>query len=90
MLQPREKVRAFLLKYPERVLYGTDLSFMPWDDAAATLKQMEETYARDWQYFATDEIIRFRNRDVQGLNLPRKVLRKLYRENALRWIPGLR
>src|SRR5216110_196673 len=28
MLQPREKVRAFLLKYQNRVLYGTDLDVL--------------------------------------------------------------
>ena len=29
MLQPREKVRAFLLKYQDRVLYATDLVVPP-------------------------------------------------------------
>jgi len=90
MLQPREKVRAFLIKYQDRVLYGTDLSFMPWDEAKSTIQHMEKTYARDWKYFATGEMVRSQNRDAEGLALPREVLRKLYRENALRWIPGLR
>ena len=29
MLQPREKVRAFLIKYQDRILYGTDLGGTP-------------------------------------------------------------
>jgi predicted TIM-barrel fold metal-dependent hydrolase len=89
MLQPRARVRAFLIKHQDRVLYGTDLSFMPWDRAEATIQHMENTYARDWKYFATAEIVRYKDRDIQGLALPRDVLRKLYQENALRWIPGL-
>ena len=32
MMQPRDKVRAFLIKYQDRVLYGTDLVVMPKDD----------------------------------------------------------
>jgi hypothetical protein len=26
---------------------------------------------------------------VEGLNLPRSVLKKLYHDNAVRWIPGI-
>ena len=32
MAQPREKVRAFLIKYQDRVLWGTDLMEITWDD----------------------------------------------------------
>lgn len=88
MLQPRAKVRDFLIKYQDRVLYATDLSFGP-EDAVASLRKWEETYARDWTYFATARTIAHGGREVRGLDLPEPVLRKLYRDNAERWVPGI-
>jgi predicted TIM-barrel fold metal-dependent hydrolase len=89
MLQPREKVRAFLIKYQDRVLYGTDLGLMPWDKLEEAVKHWEAEYARDWKFFATDETFSYAGREVRGLALPTLILRKLYRENALRWVPGI-
>lgn len=88
MMQPREKVRAFLIKYQDRVLYGTDLVVMPKDDTERALAEWNDTYARDWKFFATNETFEVRGRKVQGLELPEPVLRKLYHDNAVRWIPG--
>ena len=89
MLQPREKVRAFLIKYQDRVLYATDLVFMPWENPAGTMKHWEEEYARDWKFFATDETLTYDGHAVRGLALPAPVIRKLFHDNALIWIPGL-
>jgi predicted TIM-barrel fold metal-dependent hydrolase len=49
MVQPRQEVREFLIKYQDRVLYGTDLGMYPWGDAGEAVKRMEELYARDWK-----------------------------------------
>jgi hypothetical protein len=89
MLQPRDKVRDFLVRYQDRVLYGTDLVFMPWDDPVAVTARIEAEYARDFRYFATEEVVSLDTRQVRGLALPQEVLRKLYHDNALRWLPGL-
>jgi predicted TIM-barrel fold metal-dependent hydrolase len=89
MLQPREKVRAFFLRYPDRVLYGTDLGIMPGQDPQEVAQRLEADYARDWSYFATGDVIEVRGRQVRGLALPEEVLRRLFRDNALRWVPGL-
>jgi predicted TIM-barrel fold metal-dependent hydrolase len=89
MLQPREKVRAFPIKYQDRVLYGTDLAIMPQENTVAALRDWESTYARDWAYFATDETLEYRGRKIQGLELPKGVLPKLYHDNAVRWFPGI-
>jgi len=89
MMQPRDKVRAFLIKYQDRVLYGTDLVVMPKDDTEKALAEWNDTYARDWKFFATNKTLEVKGRKVQGLELPEPVLRKLYHDNAVRWFPGV-
>jgi len=89
MLQPRDKVRAFLIKYQDRVIYGTDLEFMPQGKTAEVLKAWTSTYERDWKYFATDQTVEYRGHQVQGLRLPESVLRKFYHDNAVQWFPGI-
>lgn len=89
MLQPRDKVRAFLIKYQDRILYGTDLELLPGEDAPQKLKWWRESYARDWRFFATDDELNYNGHQVRGLALPAPVLRKIFHDNALRWIPGM-
>ncbi len=86
--QPRDKVRAFLIRYQDRVLYGTDLQLPAQGDVNKAIQSMRSVYALDWKYFATGEWIEARGGRVQGLALPPAVLRKIFRENALRWVPG--
>jgi predicted TIM-barrel fold metal-dependent hydrolase len=88
MMQPRDKVRAFLIKYQDRVLYGTDLVVMPKDNTEKALAEWNDTYARDWKFFATNKTVEVRGRKFQGLQLPEPVLRKLYHDNTVRWFPG--
>lgn len=87
--QPREKVRAFLIRYQDRVLYATDLSLGPKADAVKTIESMRSVYAQDWKYFSSDDWIDTRAGRAQGLALPPQVLRKIFRENARRWVPGI-
>jgi predicted TIM-barrel fold metal-dependent hydrolase len=89
MRQPPEKVRAFLVKYQDRVLYGTDLVTMPKDDPAEGVRAWEQTYERDWRYFATTETVAYEGGTTRGLGLPEPVLRKFFHDNAARWIPGV-
>jgi len=89
MIQPRDKVRAFLIKYQDRVLYGTDLVVMPKDDTEKALAEWNDTYARDWKFFATNQTFEVKGRKVQGLELPEPILRKLYHDNAVHWFPGI-
>jgi predicted TIM-barrel fold metal-dependent hydrolase len=89
MIAPPEKVRAFLIKYQDRVLYGTDLDLLATADAQESLQEWQRTYARDWRFLATDETFESEGRKVHGLKLPQAVLHKIFRENALHWIPGL-
>ena len=89
MLQPREKVRAFLLKYQNRVLYATDLVVLPRDKTENAIAEFRSTYARDWKFFATDQNVEYMGHSYQGLALPRPVLRKLFHDNTVHWYPGI-
>lgn len=89
MMASPEKVRTFLIKYQDRVLYGTDLDLLATADINVALKDWQSTYVRDWKFLATDETFEQDGRKVQGLKLPEPVLRKIFRENARRWIPGV-
>jgi predicted TIM-barrel fold metal-dependent hydrolase len=89
MLQPRDKVRAFLIKYQDRVLYGTDLAVMPTDATEKILEEFNRTYERDWKFFATSQAVEYKGHTYEGLDLPRPVLRKLFHSNAVYWFPGL-
>jgi predicted TIM-barrel fold metal-dependent hydrolase len=93
-IQPREKVRAFLIKYQDRLLYGTDMGFgddkgVPPADPKAALAGLEDSYRKDAAWLATDAMVDvpragplFRS---QGVELPGEVLRKIYYDNARRW-----
>jgi hypothetical protein len=79
-------VRAFFIRYQDRLLYGTDLT----QDASAEPGTMrKEAHARwlsDWIYFNTAQTQRVAELDapVPGLGLPRGVIDKLYHRNAER------
>ncbi len=46
MIAPREKVRNFLIKYQDRVVYGTDLEFLANEATPDALKDWQDTYAQ--------------------------------------------
>lgn len=87
---PREEAIAFVTKYQDRLIYGTDNTIYPGGDMQRQVQGEEAGYARDWRYLATDKVLSNRGGQVQGLALPDSILRKLYHDNAVRWFPGLR
>ncbi len=89
MLQSRDKVRDFLIKYQDRILYATDLVVMPQDNTEKAIQNITNTYEQDWKFFATDQSVEYKGRTYQGLHLPAPVLRKLYHDNAVHWFPGI-
>jgi hypothetical protein len=89
MMQPRADIIAFIMKYQDRLIYGTDHGFSAGDNVQRTLSEWEESYAQDWRFFATDDTLDYRGHAVQGLALPYPVLRKLYHDNAVQWFPGI-
>jgi len=88
MIAPPEKVRAFLIKYQDRVLYGTDLDLLAAADVEQTLNDWKSTYVRDWRFLATDQTFDYEGRKIHGLKLPAPVLLNIFHNNAVHWIPG--
>jgi predicted TIM-barrel fold metal-dependent hydrolase len=78
--------RDFLIKYQDRLMFGTD---GPWP---------ELRYQRYWRFLETrDEFFPYSEKafppqgfwQIYGVYLPDDVLRKIYQENAARFIPGV-
>ncbi len=86
----RDKVRRFLIKYQDRILYGTDIARMPEATDAAFAVEADETWRADWRFLNTDDVMRSDDLPApfRGLALPKSVVDKIYRTNALRVFPG--
>jgi predicted TIM-barrel fold metal-dependent hydrolase len=83
-----EKARQFFMQYQDRVLYATDFVLESGNDKDAA-QELLRTHERDWTFLATSDTLSYRDRQVQGLGLPETVVRKIFRENAVRWLPGI-
>ena len=89
-VQDREKVRDFIIRYQDRLLYGTDIGIRGDGAPGWTTEQakriLEQTWLNDWDYFTTDR--RFTQEDkvteYRGLDLPVPVLERIYSRNAER------
>ena len=93
--QPAAKVRAFFLKYQDRILYGVDRSWRPYrtPDVTPTDAQrekfaadLEAQYRLDYAYYAGTSPLDYGGTRVDALGLPREVLEKFYFRNAQRLI----
>jgi predicted TIM-barrel fold metal-dependent hydrolase len=91
---PSDKVRAFFIKYQDRIMYGVDASWKPFlaaeppTDAQrqSHVKRLEERYREDFEYYAGTGTMQYGGRQVKSLGLPRDVLEKFYNRNARRLI----
>lgn len=82
----RERVRNFMIKYQDRLLYGTDVGYRG-NNVEAFTKDLHERWLADWKYFTSDEKMtapEFRG-EFRGIKLPKEVVNKLYNENAIKW-----
>jgi hypothetical protein len=83
----RERVRDFIIKYQDRLLYGTDVGYSGSNDPDSFKKRMHNTWADDWKYFVSGDLMtsdKFRG-SFTGLSLPKEVIDKIYYENAVKW-----
>ncbi|MEJ1238497.1 amidohydrolase family protein [Chryseolinea sp. T2] len=83
----REKVRNFIIKYADRLIYATDGGLSPDVDPDKSKQGQHDAWVRDWTYFATSEMLTVPevNGSFKGLQLPKDVINKIYYENALKW-----
>ena len=82
------KVRNFMIKYQDRILYGTDITVnaaetRPDEKAQAIL----DRWISNWIYLTTDSTMAIKNLSakVKGLQLPKEVIDKIYNINADRF-----
>jgi hypothetical protein len=89
-LVKRGNLRAFMIEWADRILFGTDIGKL--EDEEETADHVGR-YSRAFQILETDQLVPgsfFGNRDVEGLSLPRDVLEKIYYRNAMRIYPGMK
>jgi len=95
-LQDRDKVRAFFIKYQDRIMFGTDRSVrrksqleMNDRELAESLYEITNAWKAGWDYYATDKVVVIKGYKCHGLALPAEVLEKIFYTNAKKWYPGL-
>jgi predicted TIM-barrel fold metal-dependent hydrolase len=83
----RKRVRDFMIKYQDRILYGTDVGYSGSNNPEGFKTRMHNEWLDDWKYFTSDSVMtstRFRG-EFTGLKLPKEVVDKLYSGNAIKW-----
>jgi predicted TIM-barrel fold metal-dependent hydrolase len=78
------KARELFLKFPDRILFGSDL--LPEESMYRLYFRFLETADEYFEY--PSHASRQGRWNIYGLHLPDDVLRKVYRENALRLLPS--
>ena len=78
----REKVRDFMIKYQDRILYGTDFEVHDEKglDPEKVKANLRKGWLDQWIFLATDSTI-----EVKGLKLPGDVIDKIYFKNAKKY-----
>jgi predicted amidohydrolase/predicted TIM-barrel fold metal-dependent hydrolase len=89
-VQDHAKVRDFILKYQDRLLYATDIGISDQSNMEETIERFRTEWETDWTYFSTGNEMESPhvNGSFHGLDLDENVLRKIYTENAVKWYPG--
>lgn len=82
----KEKVRNFLIKYQDRILYGTDIGYSGKPDNGF-YAGIHATRLKDWNYFTGSMEMQTKelNRPFTGLHLPKEVVDKIFYKNAVKW-----
>ncbi len=86
----RDKLRGFMIKYADRILFGTDIGGQP---AEGKYRQVAESYYRAFQLLETDKVVKggfFGSTETRGLALPTDVLEKIYYRNTARLYPRVK
>ncbi len=78
------KVRQFLIRYQDRILYGSDEAYGPDDTDTKAAAAVHVVWEADWQFLATSAVLHSPDfpKSFVGVHLPRGVIEKIYRRNA--------
>lgn len=79
-----EAVRDFLIKYQDKIMYGTDVIDDGNTPAEEIATRFEQLWKFHYQFFATNDTMEapeFKG-EFNGVNLPEKVLEKIFYSNA--------
>lgn len=90
-IKDHEKVRNFVIKYQDRLLYGTDMSVSGSRSSSDMEKHAHDIWFRHWVFFTSGDKMSAPKvqGEFQGLKLPREVVDKIYSLNAKKWLPRL-
>jgi len=83
----REHLSEFIIKYADRILFGTDIGSQP---EKGKYEEVAERYSRCFQLLETENVVKvgfFGNIEAKGLALPLDVLEKIYYKNAIKIYP---
>jgi predicted TIM-barrel fold metal-dependent hydrolase len=85
----RQKVRQFMLRYQDRILYGTDIEVAP-EGSATAAAEAHKAWVEDWRFLNTAEEMHSTEFEpaFRGLALPKAVVEKIYSGNARKMYPG--
>ena len=83
-MQPSEKVRDFMIRYQDRVMWGTDFG-----EGAVSRTGLESAFSEHWRYYGRADTVTLGNprawhRTVHGLAMPAAALEKFAHLNAER------
>jgi predicted TIM-barrel fold metal-dependent hydrolase len=79
-----QKVRRFLIRYQDRILYGSDDAYGPDDRDPKAIADVHQGWLDDWRFLTSADPMHSADfaAPFHGLHLPREVVDKLYRTNA--------
>jgi hypothetical protein len=86
----RQKVRRFLIRYQDRILYGSDAAYGPEEADESEIAALHADWLQDWRFLVTGGPMHSGDfaAGFRGLRLPRTVVDKIYRRNAERLFAG--
>ena len=89
--QNYNKVRNFILKYQDRIIYGSDLVLWNTSSSQQAKVRLHNRWLEEWKYLTTKQKMKVEqvNGEFFGLKLPKKVINKIYYTNAVKWF-GIR
>ena len=87
-----KKVHDFLIKYQDRLIYGTDEGVNSKKDPAEVSRLAHENWLRHWKFFTSGEKMKVPKveKEFYGMKLPKEAVDKIYLKNAHKWFPHIK